>query len=175
MERQEIRERLMDLVDGTLPAEEAHRVEEAIGRFPDLEQELNDLREAVALAGKLSDVAGLIAFPLVLAWTGEILSGRRVGPRAVAVCAVATALVFAATNIWSPARAVYEHFIGPMTMDATDLWTLPAALVPIWAVTGRTAVSSEAGARLPGRRSVRRPMPAPQGREAVVPCCPSAS
>jgi len=56
MEREEIRERLMDLVDGALSPEEVRRVEEGIGRFPDLEQELNDLREAVALAGMLSDV-----------------------------------------------------------------------------------------------------------------------
>lgn len=56
MEREEIRERLMDLVDGTLSPEEVRRVEEGIERFPDLEQELNDLREAVALAGMLADV-----------------------------------------------------------------------------------------------------------------------
>jgi len=56
MEREEIRERLMDLVDGTLSPDEARRVEEEIRRFPDLEQELSDLREAVALAGKLSGV-----------------------------------------------------------------------------------------------------------------------
>jgi hypothetical protein len=56
MEREAIRERLIDLVDGVLPPEEARRLEAEIARHPDLEQELADLREAVRLAGKLREV-----------------------------------------------------------------------------------------------------------------------
>ncbi len=56
MEREEIRNHLMDLVDGTLAPERAREVEEALAHHPDLEQEVRDLREAVHLAGQLSGV-----------------------------------------------------------------------------------------------------------------------
>lgn len=56
MKREEIRNHLMDLVDGTLLPERAREVEEALAQHPDLEQELGDLREAVHLAGQLSVV-----------------------------------------------------------------------------------------------------------------------
>lgn len=57
MEREEIRARLMDLADGVLSAEEARRLEAEVRRHPDLAHELEALREAIRLAGRLRETA----------------------------------------------------------------------------------------------------------------------
>lgn len=56
MKRDEIRSRLMDLVDGTLPSDEARAVEEALEAHPDLRREADDLRAAIRLAAELTPV-----------------------------------------------------------------------------------------------------------------------
>ena len=109
------------------------------------------------VTGKLSDVASLIVFPLLVGaafeWAAHI-SRRRVRSMPVVVgAALATACVMAAINTWPPAARVYEVGLGALQwpwaalasgssevplrpvrlwMDATDLFTLPAAAVPTW-------------------------------------------
>ncbi len=69
------------------------------------------------VTGKLSDVAGMVFFPLLLfaVAAGAARIARRSGgdSRALLVgCAVATALAFAAVKTWEPARAAFEVALG---------------------------------------------------------------
>ena len=66
------------------------------------------------VTGKLSDVAGLVFFPLFLDAIAAVLPGARaVAPlRRVAACAVATAVVFALVKTWAPATQVYRIGLG---------------------------------------------------------------
>ncbi len=105
------------------------------------------------LTGKLSDVAGLAAFPVILATTLELLGARSFGGlRTIDAAAVATAIAFAATKLAAPAAIVYAYAVGALqwpfhaavaligggalpdvvrvahVMDATDVLTVPAAL-----------------------------------------------
>jgi hypothetical protein len=74
--------------------------------------------------GKLSDLAGMMVFPLVLA---AVFRHRR-------ACVVATMVAFALIKTWAPATAACEHvlgwFLGPVMIvrDPTDLIALPFAL-----------------------------------------------
>jgi hypothetical protein len=66
------------------------------------------------VTGKLSDVAGLVFFPLLLdalvAWLPAV---RRAAPaRRLPACVVATALVFTAVKTWAPATGLYEVALG---------------------------------------------------------------
>jgi len=56
MEREEIKNLLMDLVDGALAPDQVREVEAGLDQHPDLKQELEDLREAIRLAGQLTEV-----------------------------------------------------------------------------------------------------------------------
>jgi hypothetical protein len=122
---------------------------------------------ANALTGKLSDVAGLLFFPLLLQATIEVVCAatrRSWRPsRGVLVgCALTTAVVFAAINLAPPAAELYRHGLGAMqwpfralaaavtgasvpgvipvqhTLDPTDLVALPFAGVAIWLGWPRT-------------------------------------
>jgi hypothetical protein len=112
------------------------------------------------VVGKLSDVASLIAFPLLVAAGVEwlaFLARRRPDVFPVLVGAsLATAFVMATINVFPAAAHAYEVGLGALQwpffaarsaweggavpairpvqlwMDATDLLTLPAAAVPIW-------------------------------------------
>lgn len=112
------------------------------------------------VTSKLSDVAGLIFFPLLLQAIGEIgraWTGFRWGPsrRALLVAIVATALVFGLAKTWSPMNAllggdsalrwplrvvwaVAHHRAAPplgsssLVRDPSDLAALPAVLVALW-------------------------------------------
>lgn len=109
-----------------------------------------------AVTGKLSDVAGLAFFPLLLAAVaGLARPGLRLLPT-VAACAGLTALVFASIKVWPlagdayrvglaalqwPFRALAAALAGagapglaPVSLvaDATDLVALPAVLVSVW-------------------------------------------
>lgn len=124
------------------------------------------------ITGKLSDVAGLVFFPLTLAvalaWLAR-RAGRRAEPvRLVASTAVLTGVVFAlvkttAVGGWwyrhglaalqCPARVALAWLTGArpecpaevsLTPDVTDLVALPALLVPYWLVR---RVGAAAGAR----------------------------
>jgi hypothetical protein len=116
------------------------------------------------LTGKLSDVAGLIFFPVLIAAIAELVSPtarRHAG--AILVLAVAiTGLTYVAMLLVPAGGDGYRWFIGivqwpfrivaataagaPLptvapvgfAADPTDLITLPALLVPLWlAVCGR--------------------------------------
>jgi len=129
--------------------------------------------------GKLSDVAGLAVFPLLVAAGGELAGLWRGDRRTVVVLAVITGVVFAAIKL-SPlagdgyrvaqaalqwpfrALAALAHGRGApglgrahLTPDVTDLLALPALLVSpaLLAATVRAAVSSP-------RASARPPAPA---------------
>ena len=74
--------------------------------------------------GKLSDFAGMMVFPLVLA---AVLGHRK-------ACVIATMIAFALIKTWPPATALAEHvlawFNGDVIIvrDPTDLLALPFAL-----------------------------------------------
>jgi hypothetical protein len=106
------------------------------------------------VTGKLSDVAGLIFFPLLLAALAEQVGLRR-GRRAVIAAAIATGIVFAAIKLWEPAGDAYRVGLAALqwpfrviaaavtdtalpalgraqlTQDPTDLLALPALIVPV--------------------------------------------
>jgi hypothetical protein len=78
------------------------------------------------VTGKLSDLAGLFFFPVLLATLARVVVPRApVRPLAIA-CAASTAMVFASIKTSSLANAVANHVIGPTVLDRTDLLALPA-------------------------------------------------
>ena len=100
--------------------------------------------------GKLSDVASLVAFPLLAVGAIELALGRRLArvelPATVLFCA-ATGFVMATINTLPAAAWAYRHGLGlaqwlvlgargaphavQLTVDPTDLWTLPALAIPL--------------------------------------------
>jgi hypothetical protein len=110
------------------------------------------------VTGKLSDVAGLVFFPLLLsALLSRVPGARAVAPaRLLAACVVATAIAFALVKTWAPATRAYEIGLGllqwpfrvagalargeapggprPVLLvrDPTDLVALPFVLVSLW-------------------------------------------
>jgi hypothetical protein len=111
------------------------------------------------LTGKLSDVAGLVFFPLLLGAAVEIGVRAATGrawrsARSAAVCVLVTGVVFAAAEL-SPSvswwlAVAWGHLqgwvpFGPgagapvvFTPDVTDLLALPVLIVP-WIVGRRRA------------------------------------
>ncbi len=107
------------------------------------------------LTGKLSDVCGMVMFPLLLVGLAELVllvvaRPRTFGWRAVAGAAVATGVVFAAIKVSESAANVYRFAFGVRWMleeavlhgratlpsvqqvvDPTDLLALPALVVPV--------------------------------------------
>jgi hypothetical protein len=123
------------------------------------------------VTGKLSDVAGLVFFPLLLVALVEVLArvrGRFTAPsvRVLLVAVVATGVVFALSKTWPPAADLYRTCIAALqwpyfaarallagralpglgrvlhVMDPTDLVALPALLVAFW--VGRMRCPSRA-------------------------------
>lgn len=115
------------------------------------------------ITGKLSDVAGLTFFPLLLQAVWEIASSasRRTRPpsRAALLIAVAmTGIAFTLVKTWSPAAEAYRVGLGylqwpvravlqtvrglglppvgrvALARDPADLFTLPALGWPLWNV-----------------------------------------
>lgn len=109
-----------------------------------------------AVTGKLSDVAGLVFFPLLVLALLEMVGAGPLRRRAhVVVASIVTAVVFAAIKLSPVANVAYAEIVGVLqwpawalaawidggptpgvapvdcVMDATDLWTLPALAVPI--------------------------------------------
>lgn len=115
------------------------------------------------LTGKLSDVAGMIFFPLFLAALLELARVRH--HRLILGCAIATGVVFAATKTIPLAADAYRSGLGAiqwpfhalfalvrghrvpglspvaMTMDPTDLIALPALVLPVWLTRQRIGTS----------------------------------
>lgn len=96
------------------------------------------------LTGKLSDFAGLLFFPLFLQAALELIGRRPPSRRLLAACAAATALVFAAVQVWPPATDLYRWGLGALqypvrgalvpvavTPDPTDLIALPTVLIAV--------------------------------------------
>jgi hypothetical protein len=108
------------------------------------------------ITGKLSDVAGLVFFPLLVIAAVELVAGRRI--RSVAVIAIiSTAVCFSLIQLWDPAADFYRHGLGYLqfpfrrllsgaatpvpvshTADLTDLLALPALFVAWRLATGST-------------------------------------
>jgi hypothetical protein len=113
------------------------------------------------LTGKLSDVAGLVCFPLLLAL---------VVPMRLAVAA--TGVAFAAIKLWEPATAAGEWVMGAVrwpldavttlslpalarvdiVRDPTDLLAMPSLAAAWWiySARGRDSPAGTARARVPG-------------------------
>ena len=110
------------------------------------------------LTGKLSDLAGMVFFPLVLIsvweWGQSLRGGPAVAGRGVVGAAVAlTGVSFAAIQLWEPAGDLWSWGLGGLqspfvggawrpvahTADPTDLLALPALAVPAWIATARRA------------------------------------
>jgi hypothetical protein len=123
------------------------------------------------LTGKLSDYAGLVLFPLLVAGLWELLSrpGKPVAMstqrRALVVATIVTAVAFAAVKTLPQATQLYGQVIGmaqwiaagPLAVlrngsfgplrsattlsDPGDLIALPAVLLPYWLSQGRRSSS----------------------------------
>ena len=112
--------------------------------------------------GKLSDVAGLVFFPLFLQAVWEVILATlrlRWGPsrRVLAWAAGATVTMFCLVQLWAPASWLYRHGLGhiqwplragwslmtgastppvapvQLTADPTDCLAAPAVLLALWA------------------------------------------
>lgn len=118
------------------------------------------------LPGKLSDVACLIVIPVLVGGAIELATGRR-GSRWLFGAAALAALIMALINTWAPAAWAYEQGLGLMqwpfhglaalvrgdgwpghrsvvlTMDASDLVTLPGSLVPVWLERRRSQLDGD--------------------------------
>lgn len=108
---------------------------------------LNDhvLKESWAgpVTGVLSDVAGLLFFPLLLVAALELLRGRVATTHTVAVCVVLTGVLFVSMELvpfaehaleigwdWSRRRVGLTSI--DLTADPTDLLALPSLAVALW-------------------------------------------
>lgn len=102
---------------------------------------------AGALTGKLSDVAGLIVAPVLIATLLRVRS-----PLGVLLSAWATAAVFAAINISPELAAAFDTLVSNVvpfktTTDPTDLFTLiaiPLGLAAFWPTMRREAAGTPA-------------------------------
>jgi hypothetical protein len=98
------------------------------------------------LTGKLSDVAGLVFFPLLLRallapLLRPLLRPLSIGrERLLLACVAMTALAFAAIKLAAPATAACEHVLAALqgggraaiVRDPTDLLALPCVLAALW-------------------------------------------
>lgn len=111
------------------------------------------------LTGKLSDVASLVFFPVLATSIIEVCVSRastQMRRHMIALNALCTAAVMATINTLDKAAAAYQWGLGTaqwplhaasafmrgltvpaiqpvsLTMDPTDLWTLPATFIALW-------------------------------------------
>lgn len=87
-------------------------------------------RYGSVVTGKLSDVAGLIVFPLIVA---AVLAWWARNPMRVAL--ICTAVLYGSVNLWTLADSAMESTMGwflrsVLTQDTTDLFLLPLLVVP---------------------------------------------
>ena len=94
------------------------------------------------LTGKLSDVAGLVFFPLLVAALLAPLArvARLDSDRLLIACVIATGVGFAAIKLWEPATVICELVLGWLQLgsgpvqivrDPTDLLALPALALAV--------------------------------------------
>ncbi len=137
------------------------------------------------VTGKLSDVAGLVFFPLLLVAVAELAlaaAGRWRGPdvRLVVAAVAATGIAFAAVKLLPVAETLYEQVLGvaqwpvrllaglipggprasgpvavELTSDATDLVALVALWIPMEIGARRARSRVPAGERAPTFASLR--------------------
>ena len=88
---------------------------------------------------KLSAIAGLVVFPLVIAALVGIGLPARYYPRVVDACLVACGIAFVLIKLWEPATQAGEWVLRHMSprstgidRDPTDLVALPMLLVSRW-------------------------------------------
>jgi hypothetical protein len=93
--------------------------------------------------GKISDVAGLFFFPLLLDALARLALRRSLGGAAI----LATAIGFAAVKLSPPVNAVVSATWGPMVMDPTDLLALPV-LALTWRWMRRERAGADGGSRV---------------------------
>lgn len=116
--------------------------------------------------GKISDVAGMVFFPLMLQALVELVDRRepfRPSRGLLGLCAMATGLVFGATNLFHWAAEAYREGLGllqwpflaglawvrqgvlpsvqpvHLTADPTDVIAVPFVLIAVWAGWRRTS------------------------------------
>jgi hypothetical protein len=94
------------------------------------------------LTGKLSDVAGLFFFPILLFVAVDAMSGRRASagswrPRSARIVTLVTVIVFSAVKLWQPANAWMQALWGATRLDASDLVALPFAVLGGWWIVRR--------------------------------------
>jgi hypothetical protein len=123
------------------------------------------------LTGKLSDVTCLIVVPLIGIAVVELWRRRIASVRWSVICIVATGVVMITINLFEPAAWLYRYGLAlaqwplravhgliasgaapsihpvKLTMDPTDLLTLPALLVPLWLVRA-SAISVACSVRI---------------------------
>lgn len=92
------------------------------------------------LTGKLSDVAGMVFFPLLLQAFAELMTAGvlRRWPRArgrwlLPLCCGLTALLFALVKLWPPAASFYCHAAGALQWPFRSLipWLTGGGLGPV--------------------------------------------
>ena len=103
------------------------------------------------LVGKLSDVAGLFFFPVLLTVAGTVVLGLRRRPevRGFSLWAtLATLAVFGFSNVSSVFAGWFGQYWGSITVDPTDLLCLPMAVLGHAWLLGQI---DEGGGVRPGR------------------------
>jgi hypothetical protein len=122
------------------------------------------------VTGKVSDVAGMIFFPIFLQAALEVVAARGGRPwspsqRTLAGCALATGVVFALVKLCAPANVAYAVTLGvlqwpfracvglaqrgslpalhpvKLVRDATDLTALPMLAVAYWVGAARVRLA----------------------------------
>jgi len=103
------------------------------------------------VTGKLSDVAGVFLFPLLLLSVFEVLRRNLVGRAAIAWSIAVTGIGFAAVKVVPPIGDAYEWVIGFLRLtaggfrgdllpilvyrDPSDLWVLPILFASYLVIT----------------------------------------
>jgi hypothetical protein len=127
------------------------------------------------MTGKLSDVAGMIFFPLFLQAIVELAprASRKTwmpSMRLLVACTMATAVVFVAVKLWAPGARLYEHGLGwlqfpfrwvlagaerptavHLVRDLSDLIAVPFVLVAFAIGARRVRQAGDSSLRLPNR------------------------
>ncbi len=105
------------------------------------------------LTGKLSDVAGLFFFPVLLVELAARIGGidaRARSRHTLIVASIATALVFTAIKTIAPINAMASSLLGAMVLDPTDLVALPSTvLATFWMSRAGTGLSRMPAVHMP--------------------------